>query len=216
VDDLSDMMGTMTTMTATTELPAWVPADESKPAPGPLLLVQAFVNTWDLSTGTDVLASADTAAGWLGDSGLAGPDIPLSPAALRQAREVRESLRALLEHNTGGPRPAEADLAPLAALARESRPGLSVDPAGQVLLTPGEAGTLTDGLTRLLLIVRDAQLQGTWRQLKACRNAGCRWAFFDRSHARRGAWCDMSSCGNRIKNRNFRARRRPGSESPAS
>ena len=29
-------------------LPAWVPPDELKPAPEPLLLVQAFVNTRDL------------------------------------------------------------------------------------------------------------------------------------------------------------------------
>jgi predicted RNA-binding Zn ribbon-like protein len=35
-----------------------------------------------------------------------------------------------------------------------------------------------------------------------------RWAFFDRSHARRGTWCDMAACGNMIKNRNFRARHR--------
>jgi len=58
----------------------------------------------------------------------------------------------------------------------------------------------------LLLVVRDAQQQGTWPRLKVCRNPKCRWAFFDRSHARRGAWCDMASCGNMIKNRNFRAR----------
>jgi len=58
-----------------------------------------------------------------------------------------------------------------------------------------------------LLIIRDAQQDGTWARLKACRNRDCRWAFYDRSHTRRGAWCDMAVCGNLIKNRNFRARR---------
>ena len=28
-------------------LPLWVPGEETKPAPMPLLLVQSFVNTWD-------------------------------------------------------------------------------------------------------------------------------------------------------------------------
>ena len=56
----------------------------------------------------------------------------------------------------------------------------------------------------LILIVRDAQRDGSWKRLKACRNDECLWAFYDRSHAGRGAWCDMATCGNRIKNRNLR------------
>ena len=77
-----------------------------------------------------------------------------------------------------------------------------------MLLDPQPRGSLTAGLLGLLLAVRDAQQQGCWPRLKACRNPDCRWAFFDRSHAHRGAWCDMATCGNMIKNRNFRARHR--------
>ena len=66
---------------------------------------------------------------------------------------------------------------------------------------------VADGLLRLLLIIRDAQADGSWERLKLCGNPDCLWAFYDRSHSRRGAWCDMASCGNRLKNRNFRARR---------
>jgi predicted RNA-binding Zn ribbon-like protein len=62
-------------------------------------------------------------------------------------------------------------------------------------------------LGRLLVIIRDALHDGTWERLKACHNSECRWAFYDRSHARRGTWCDMSVCGNRVKNRNLRSRR---------
>jgi predicted RNA-binding Zn ribbon-like protein len=58
-----------------------------------------------------------------------------------------------------------------------------------------------------LLIIRDARHGGTWARLKACSNRDCRWAFYDRSHTRRGAWCDMAVCGNLIKVRNLRARR---------
>jgi len=188
--------------------PSWAHPQESKPAPPPLLLVQAFVNTWEAETGIDLLASADSAAAWLREAGLVGPDAAVPPAGLRQAREVRESLRALLAHNAGGPPPTPEQLAPLRALARGSRAQLSVDPAGRVLLAAQPLSSLTAGLVGLLLVVRDAQQQGTWPRLKTCGNPDCRWAFFDRSHARRGTWCDMATCGNMIKNRNFRARHR--------
>jgi predicted RNA-binding Zn ribbon-like protein len=55
-------------------------------------------------------------------------------------------------------------------------------------------------------VIRDAQRAGTWRRLKACGNPDCRWAFYDRSHSQAGAWCDMATCGNRIKNRKLRQR----------
>ena len=93
--------------------PSWVPDQETKPAPMPLLLVQSFVNTWD-----------------------------------------------------------------------------------------------GDGRSDLLLVIRDAQRDGTWPRLKACGNPECQWAFYDRSHSRAGAWCDMATCGNRIKNRRLRQRQR--------
>jgi predicted RNA-binding Zn ribbon-like protein len=189
-------------------LPNWVRDNESKPAPQPLLLVQAFINTRDDDAGTDLLAGLQTGAGWLREAGLVAGAGEVTPDGLRQAREVREGLRALLAQNSGGPLPGPAELAPLGALARASRPRLEVTPDGQVLLAGGPPGELAAGLAGLLIIVRDAQRQGTWPRLKACKNPDCRWAFYDRSHGRRGAWCDMASFGNMIKNRNLRARQR--------
>ena len=186
-------------------LPAWVPADEQKPAPEPLLLVQAFVNTWNLDTGTDLLADADTGNEWLRLSGILGPEATAGPADLRTAREVREGIRALIARRGSGP--ADDGLRPLRAVTRSTRPRLTIDPAGRVELDAGPGGRLADGLIRLLLIIRDAQHDGSWARLKVCGNSDCGWAFYDRSHSRRGAWCDMASCGNLIKNRNLRARR---------
>ena len=48
---------------------------------------------------------------------------------------------------------------------------------------------------------------GTWPRLKACPRASCQWAFYDRSRNHGGTWCDMATCGNKLKNREFRARR---------
>lgn len=85
---------------------------------------------------------------------------------------------------------------------------LAVDRTGLFHLGPQSTGTVTAGLLELLLVVRDAQQDGTWPRLKTCGNSDHRWAFYDRSHSRRGVWCDMATCGNMIKNRNLRARRR--------
>jgi predicted RNA-binding Zn ribbon-like protein len=196
-------------------LPTWVPASESKPAPEPLLLVQAFVNTKEADLGTDLLADDPAAANrWLRESGLLGPDGTATEAELRVAREVREGIRGMLVRNAGGSPALGRDVQALEAVTREAKLRLTIGPHGQVELAAEPAGRLAAGLLRLLLIIRDAQHDGTWARLKACGNQDCRWAFFDRSHGRLGTWCDMASCGNLIKNRNLRARRgsqaRPG------
>ena len=83
-----------------------------------------------------------------------------------------------------------------------------VEPDGQVSLGPDSADGMQPALLTLLLVIRDAQHDGTWARLKACANPDCEWAFYDRSHSRVGAWCDMATCGNRIKNRRLRQRQR--------
>jgi predicted RNA-binding Zn ribbon-like protein len=61
-------------------------------------------------------------------------------------------------------------------------------------------------IATLLGIVHEAQLTGGWRRLKGCRQCG--YAFYDLSKNRSAAWCSMSICGNRHKNRAYYRRRR--------
>ena len=189
-------------------LPSWASHLESKLAPPPLLLVQAFVDTLDLDLRTDVLAHADEARAWLSEAGLREQDQPGFDADLRLARAVRESLRAMIGRNTGGPPLTEAELRPLEQVTSQAALRLQVGADGRVGLgTGGGPGRLADGLAGLLLAVRDAQADGNWDRLRLCGNPDCRWAFYDRSRSRQGAWCEMASCGNRLKNRSLRARR---------
>ena len=203
--------------------PSWASHVEDKLAPMPLLRVQAFVDTLDRDLGTDVFAHADDARAWLADAGLraadaglraadanrdGGPTDPAFADDLQLAIAARDSIRALIGRNTRGTPLTPGDLAPLEEILGRSQPRLDVAADGRALLGPAlPAETLADGLLALLLIIRDAQADGSWDRLKLCANPDCRWAFYDRSHSRRGAWCDMASCGNRLKNRNLRARR---------
>ncbi len=202
-----------------TTLPSWAAHIEQKPAPGPLLLVQAFVDTLDLDLGTDILAQPDQARAWLADAGLRDGAAPPGDARdpvfaddLQLAREVRETFRAMIAQNTGGGPLTAAELKPVAHVLAQAQPELTVSAQGEVTLTArSPAEGVAQGLLGLLLNIRDAQADGSWSRLKLCGNPDCRWAFYDRSHSYRGAWCDMASCGNRVKNRNLRARRAQGS-----
>src|SRR5690349_24907683 len=147
--------------------PSWVPDQEIKPAPMPLLLVQSFVNTWDGDDGSDLVLDPAIARDWLTRAGLWSAQRTPDPAELHVARGVREGIRAMLAANGGGPQPAPDDLQPLQAVAHASRPALQVGPGGQISLGPEPADGPDAGLLTLLLVIRDAQRHGTWTRLKA-------------------------------------------------
>jgi predicted RNA-binding Zn ribbon-like protein len=189
-------------------MPSWVQAEETKPAPMPLLLVQAFVNTWVGDDNSDLLRDPETAQRWFVEAGLLQSGDPLGAEDLRTAQRVRESIRGLLAANADATPPAAEDLAPLRDLAASRRARVCIDRSGEVRVEAEPGGELEGALLGLLLVIRDAQSDGSWKRMKACENDECRWAFYDRSHSRRGRWCDMAVCGNRMKNRSLRTRQR--------
>src|SRR5258708_34946823 len=86
--------------------PSWVPDQEIKPAPMPLLLVQSFVNTWDGDNRSDLLLDPAAARDWLTDAGLRSANRAPDPAELHLARGARDGIRAMLPANGGRPPPA--------------------------------------------------------------------------------------------------------------
>jgi predicted RNA-binding Zn ribbon-like protein len=171
-------------------------------APGDLELVRRFVNTWDVEQGTDSLDGPDGLAAAL--AGLLEPGTTVRARDVHEAVKLREALReALLANHDGSDVPPDA-LAVLNETA--ARAGLNIGFAG----TGWHPATVRKGvdgaLGRLLAIVVRAMADGSWRRLKACQNDACRWAFYDQSNARASKWCDMRICGNRAKQKAFRAR----------
>ena len=190
------------------DLPSWYPGSESKPAPMPLLRVQAFLNTVDIEDDVDLLSEPATARDWLVEAGLLGRGSDLTDADLELAREVRDCLRSLLESDGDDPEQEAADLEALRKLAAEHTARLTVGDGGVLGLEDVCGETLGDALFGLLLIIRGAQVEGTWSRLRMCANPDCAWVFYDRSRNQQGNWCNMAVCGNRLKNRQLRARRR--------
>jgi predicted RNA-binding Zn ribbon-like protein len=159
-------------------------------APEPLRLVQRLVNTVDFERDRD----------WLGDL-LADEGVQATPGELARARDVREAIRELLYANNR--QPTEGD--PYGLLRRAAdRAGFTLDLEAPTLTAaaPGVDGLLG----RVLAVAYGAMVDGSWNRLKACRNHGCRWAFYDYSRNRSASWCSMQLCGNRTKTRAYRRR----------
>lgn len=175
-------------------------------APGPLALVQAFVNTAAREGERHWEAFADPGSlrSWLRRRGLLTDSGAVEEADVGRAREVREALRTLLAANNGGGADARA-VEVLNEAAERARLGVRFGKDGRVVLSPA-AGGLDGALGRVLADVHAGMEEGTWRRLKACSNGGCAWAFYDRSKNRSGRWCSMDVCGNRTKTRAYRRR----------
>jgi predicted RNA-binding Zn ribbon-like protein len=174
-------------------------------APGELELVRRFVNTLDIEKATDELAGPAEVAAWLAGNGLLDAEAKVSRPAARNVVRLREALRAALLANHDRDEIPPADLAVLNEAA--DRAGLRVGfvPAGGWQPAPARGGA--DGALGLLLArVTVAMADGTWPRLKVCLNDECRWAFYDHSNARTSKWCDMRICGNRAKQKAWRAR----------
>jgi predicted RNA-binding Zn ribbon-like protein len=173
----------------------------------PLLLVQAFLNTRCFEGDSDLLSDPETARPWLVDTQLLPRTATVTAAELEVARSIRESIRRLLGFRRGEAHRALV-LRPLRELANAHSACLTVDDQGRLRIDNPRHNDLGDGMFDLLLIVRDAQEHDSWSRLKVCGNSECRWVFYDRSRNRQGHWCEMAVCGNRLKNRAFRERRR--------
>ena len=174
-------------------------------APGRLELLQRFINSYnhDFPSEWDRLGTPEKALAWLQHKRLVGPDVRVSVADAARLRELREAIRALTIANHAG-RPDAASAATVGTVARRARLRVTIDDRGRTALEADRPGV--DGAVATLLgILHEAQLIGHWWRLKGCRQCG--YAFFDRSKNRSAAWCAMSICGNRTKNRAYRRRR---------
>jgi predicted RNA-binding Zn ribbon-like protein len=179
-------------------------AGRRPPAPGQLELVRTFLNTVDLESDEEDFSSPAILASWLEERGLIESGATLSAGELSNAIEFRETLRDVLEANAGhGDAPAaRRRLDEIAA-----RIPMRVQIGRRPRLEPERGDGLQAAIGRFLAIAYEAELDGTWQRLKVCRSDTCRWAFYDSSRNRSGAWCTMAICGNRMKGRAFRRRR---------
>ena len=176
-------------------------------APGRLRVVQEFVNTRDVETGDDELADGVAAARWLAARGVGTPRRGLAGDDLERLIDFREDLRALALGNNGLGAPPSA-IGRINRAARRASLHVEVG-QGRSSLKPAPSQSHGErAIAELIGIVHDAITRGTWSRLKACKNSECLWLFYDHSKNRSSTWCSMSVCGNIMKARAYRRRRK--------
>jgi predicted RNA-binding Zn ribbon-like protein len=177
-------------------------------APGQLELLQRFVNTWnhDFPAEWDRLGTPEKARAWLGRKKLVSKEARISARGAAELRGFREALRELVLANQGIAPRAEA-LHTVRSASSKTALRVGLDQAGRTTLE-ARPGGIGQAIATLLAILHEAQVTGVWTRFKGCRQCG--YAFYDRSKNRSSAWCAMSICGNRTKNRAYRKRRSTG------
>jgi predicted RNA-binding Zn ribbon-like protein len=167
-------------------------------------LVRDFVNTFDLETEVDKIATADELAEWLSEEGLVDDLVEPSAAEHADALAVREAIRQLLLANNGCEADTAAASTTLEAVGRKTRLGVRFENGLPVLAPEGDGAGAALGT--IVAAVAELATTPEWSRLKACRDEHCRVVFYDKSRNRSRAWCSMEVCGNREKARTFRAR----------
>lgn len=169
------------------------------PAPPPLDLVQAFLNSVDLEDGTEAFATPESLSGWIAEHVPQAGRRVSEDDRLRAIR-FREALRDVVEHGTGSEATQalqrELDGMPLI---------LRIDSGGTPDLVVAGDG-IDAVLVRVMTGVYHAMVDGSWTRMRICRNDVCRWAFYDASKNASGVWCSMATCGSKAKARAYRRR----------
>jgi predicted RNA-binding Zn ribbon-like protein len=139
-------------------------------------------------------------------------DGKVAQRVLASTVELREALAAVLYGRIEGNRPPAAQIRVLEQqfhAAASHRRLLSRD----AYLEWSWSGVERQGEIPLWMLAQaasDLLVSGDAELVKDCGDPTCRWLFLDvsKNHTRR--WCDMKTCGNRMKARRHHARTQPG------
>jgi hypothetical protein len=165
-------------------------------------LLRDFVNTVDHEVGTDELATTEGLTSFLMRHQLL-TDVPDAREHERQeSLRLRSGLHDALVLNHA------AEHAPL-PLLDEALGALPVRlhwVGDGVVATPADDG-VAGALALIGLAAQEARTSGLWWRLKICAFDECEWAYYDQSKNRSRHYCEYG-CGNKLKTRAYRARRR--------
>jgi predicted RNA-binding Zn ribbon-like protein len=183
----------------------------------------AFVNTLEYDRGRELdhLATLESALAWLFDHGLLhrqmrdelvtrlADDEVATTRLLRRFGRVRAAIRELLVASVERRSPTDSALGEVNRALRVHYVTYLVPAPDGVSLDHRHEGDPVEGaLGRLAESVARELTQGRPERLRVCENPECRWIFVDTSHSGRRKWCDMRTCGNRVKVARHRQRRR--------
>ncbi len=132
---------------------------------------------------------------------------------LRRLRAVlRRSVAALMAGRAPARRDLEAVNRHLAAVPLTRRLAAQGDGFAVRLVARGDGLALVLG--QVAASFAELLADGEPARIRVCANPDCGWVLYDGSRNRTRRWCESASCGNLMKVRRFRARRRGAGRSP--
>ena len=172
---------------------------EGNPAPGRLVVVHGFLNTWSDELGIEDFYSPQSTENWLREIGLWTGKTRVSKTQHSRLVEFREKLRHWMIN--------KGEFRELNAMVSDISFRVAIDPSGRFeFRATGDPCDLIIG--GLLGVIAESASDGTWNRLKCCDLATCGWAFYDSTRSRTKRWCSMRTCGSRHKAREYYKRNR--------
>jgi predicted RNA-binding Zn ribbon-like protein len=133
---------------------------------------------------------------------------PDGQRVLASAVELREALAAVLYAWVDGGKPADGQVEILETYFHAAAQHRSLRGGDERLVWSwsGYEQQAELPLWKLAQSASDLLVSEDAKQVKGCGDPSCRWLFLDlsKNHTRR--WCDMKTCGNRMKARRHQAR----------
>jgi predicted RNA-binding Zn ribbon-like protein len=131
----------------------------------------------------------------------------------RALRELRSLLQRLVGRAAAGKSPRDSDLAALNSYLAAGPVVRHLErdkDAYRVRLVPLQRAT-SAVLAEIASSFTEVLVEGDPSRIKICQNPDCTWVFYDGSRNRTRRWCEgPTGCGNLLKVRRFRERRRAG------
>lgn len=154
----------------------------------------------------DYWQSDDDVKSWLQHAGLAGDEIAdfAAGALLQEARQLRETIRELVQQKKAGVAIAPAELNRyLAAASSYQQLEEGADGSLQIKRVYGRA-TPAQLLAPVAELAAALLADEHFALTRKCEHPECTLWFYDRTKAHRRRWCSMALCGNRAKVARFR------------
>ncbi len=174
---------------------------EDKPAPGRLVIVHGFLNTWSDELGIEDLSTPQAAGKWLRAAGLWDGRKGPKERDVKALRDFREALRSFVLARSS---PSTVDR--INALSTGIDFSVAFDADGKPELKAVGHG-VSGVIGRLLSVILESAAGGSWAHFKCCELETCGWAYYDYSKNHSGRWCSMKTCGSRDKARRYLERK---------
>jgi predicted RNA-binding Zn ribbon-like protein len=172
-----------------------------------------FLNTeWPNATGKeDFFETDEDVFAWLRQARLAPEGVTVvrpSGSLLHAARALRNTIRTLIESRKAGKQADLSDMNAFLAAAR-NHPRLSWTKSRSIAMeTIRPADTAEQVLAPVALKAAELFSRADFRRVRRCDDPTCVHWFYDQTRPGRRRWCSMATCGNRLKVKRYRRRRK--------